>query len=223
MPPRYEPAPPRAPGAPGRPRKKGGRLPTLQQHLEDATTPWHEVTIDRWYSTGPRTLQLYSQTAVWYHSGLPVVPLRWLLIKDPDSFLKPQALLSTDLTLTPQQMLTFFIQRWCVETTFEAARAHLGMETQRQWNDRAIVRTTPVLLALFSLVALIAQHLIKKRTTRCHITAWYQKEKPTFADALAWVRKRLWQTFSTSAPQKDMQKIPRPLLNRLIHTVCYAT
>ena len=120
-------------------------------------------------------------------------------------------------------MLTFFMQRWAVETTFEQARAHLGMETQRQWNDRAIARTTLVLLALFSLVTLIAHRWIKKRAPDCHATAWYKKVKPTFADALAGVRKHIWATFATTQSQDDMVKIPRALFNRLIHTVCYAT
>ena len=80
-----------------------------------------------------------------------------------------------------------------------------------------------MLLALFSLVALMAQRLVKKRRPRGYATAWYQKVKPTFSDALAWVRERIWQTFSTSTAQGDMQKIPRTLFNRLIHTVCYAT
>ena len=120
-------------------------------------------------------------------------------------------------------MLIFFLQRWAVETTFEEARAHLGMETQRQWNDRAIARTTPVLLALFSLVTLVAHRGVKKRAPGCHATAWYKKVKPTFADALAGVRKQIWATFATTQSQDDMVKIPRALFNRLIHTVCYAT
>ena len=107
-------------------------------------------------------MEVYSQTAVWYHTGLPPVPIRWLLIRDPHHTFAPQALLSTHLRLSPRQMLTFFMQRWAVETTFEEARAHLGLETQRQWNDRAIARTTPVLVALFSLVTLIAHRWVKK-------------------------------------------------------------
>ncbi len=151
------------------------------------------------------------------------MPLRWLLIRDPAGRFAPQALLSTDVRLSPRQMLTYFLQRWSVETTFEEARAHLGMETQRQWNERAIARTTPVILALFSLVALIANRLAPKSASPCHATAWYGKRKPTFSDAVAWVRQRLWQAFSNLPNQHDLIKIPRSLLNRLIHTVSYAT
>ena len=166
----------------------------------------------------------YSQTALWYHTGLPAVPLRFVLIRDPKGRFAPQALLTTDAPLSPYQMLTYFRQRWAIETTFEQARAHLGMETQRQWNDQAIARTTPVILALFSLGALIAHRLGQKQPQPQpgHTTAWYPKPKPTFADALAWVRQRLWQTFYTSANQHDLMKIPKTLFNRLIHTVSYA-
>ena len=156
--------PPRRPGTVGRPRCKGERLPTLQARLDDPNTPWQECTINAWYATGKRTLQIVSDTAVWYHAGLPPVPIRWLVVKDPNGQFPPQALLSTDETITPQQMLTYFIQRWTVETTFEEARAHLGMETQRQWNDQAIARTTPVVLALFAIVALLADTLGKKNS-----------------------------------------------------------
>ena len=219
----YDPPPPRRPHTPGRPRRKGARQPTLQKRLDDPTTPWQPLTVDDGYGAGACTVEIYSQTALWYHTGLPAVPLRFLLIRDPKGRFAPQALLTTDATLSPDQMLTYFRQRWAVETTFEQARAHLGMETQRQWNQKAIARTTPVILALFSLVTLIAHRLGQKRPLPGHTTAWYPKPKPTFADALAWVRQRLWQTFSTSANQHDLMKIPKTLFNRLIHTVCYAT
>ena len=160
----FEPAPPRPAGTVGRPRCKGDRLPTLQARLDDPHTRWQQLTINAWYASGKRTLHIVSDTAVWYHSGLPPVPIRWLLVKEPNGLFPPQALLSTDETITPQQMRTYFIQRWTVETTFEQARAHLGMETQRQWNDQAMARSTPLVLALFAMVALLADTLIKKNS-----------------------------------------------------------
>ena len=219
----FEPAPPRPTGTVGRPRCKGDRLPTLQARLDDPNTCWQQLTIKAWYASGKRVLHIVSGTAVWYHSGLPPVPIRWLLVKEPNGQFPPQALLSTDQTITPQQMLTFFIQRWTVETTFEEARAHLGMETQRQWNDQAIARSTPLVLALFAMVALWAHTLVKKTACSVRQTAWYRKTKPTFSDALAWVRKHLWQHFSTSTPHPDRQKPTAGIVERLIDIVCYAT
>ncbi len=108
--------------------------------------------------------------------------------------------------------------------TFEEARAHLGIETQRQWSDLAIARTTPILFGLFSMVTLMAHTLIKKETIPVRQAAWYQKEYPTFADAIAMVRRCLWSSchFSTSVKQTEVLKIPRSLFERLTDAVCYA-
>ena len=104
----------------------------------------------------PSSVEVASATAVWYHAGQPVVPLRWVLVRDPQHKFDAQALLCTDLQATPEQILAWFVQRWQLEVTFEEARRHLGLETQRQWSDLAIARTTPALLGLFSLVTLLA-------------------------------------------------------------------
>lgn len=126
----YEPAPERVPGQTGRPRKKGARLPTLAAVLDDPTTTWTKATVAEWYGEGKREVEITSSTCVWYHSGKPVVPIRWVLIRDPKERFTPQALLSTNLNLKPIQILEYFVQRWRLETTFEEARAHLGIETR---------------------------------------------------------------------------------------------
>lgn len=113
-------------------------------------TAYPAVTVAPWYGQGERCVQITSVTAVWYHSGLPPVPIRWVLSRDPQGKFTPQALLSTQLEGDPVQILTWFVQRWQLETTFEEARAHLGIETQRQWSEKVIARTTPALFALYS-------------------------------------------------------------------------
>jgi len=107
-------------------------------------------------------LEITSDTAVWYHSGLPLVPLPWVLIRDPLAKLRSQALLCTDLEVAAPQIIQWFVLEWFVlewfvlewfvlewqlEATFQESRAHLGIETQRQWSDLAIARTTPISLA----------------------------------------------------------------------------
>ena len=124
-------------------RKKGARLPTLAKVLADPDTVWQTVSISGWYGTPERRLEICSQTAVWFHSGLPPVPIRWILLRDPQGEFDPQALLCTDPARAPLQIISWFVQRWPVEVTFREARDHLGVETQRQWSDRAIARTTP--------------------------------------------------------------------------------
>jgi DDE superfamily endonuclease len=155
----YEPAPPRKPRQTGRPHLKGKRLPTLAQVLANPATGWQTVTVRGWYGEVERVVELVSATAVWYHSGMPPWPIRWVLVRDPQGMFEPQALLCTDLTGEPVQILEWFVLRWRLEVTWQEARAHLGMETQRQWNALAIARTTPALLGLFSLVTLLAGQL----------------------------------------------------------------
>ena len=220
----YDPPPQREPGTKGRPRLKGKRRPTLEAVLADERTQWTPLLVAQWYGEGPREVEVATATAVWYHTGKPPVAIRWVLIRDPQACFKPQALLSTNVAHTPAQMLTWFVRRWTMEVTFEEARAHLGMETQRQWNDRAIARTTPALLSLYTVITLTAQLLIEKGATCVRSTAWYRKTRPTFSDAIALVRRQLWDHihFSTSPQETDMIKIPRALFERFIDAMCYA-
>ena len=220
----YDPQPQRAPGTKGRPRLKGKRRPTLEAVLADERTQWTPVLVEQWYGAGPREVEVATDTAVWYHTGKPPVAIRWVLIRDPQECFKPQALLSTNLAHTVAQILTWFVRRWTMEVTFEEARAHLGMETQRHWNARAIARTTPALLSLYTIITLTAQLLIEKGATCVRSTAWYRKTRPTFADAIALVRRQLWEHihFATSLQATDMIKIPCTLFERFIDAVCYA-
>jgi len=136
----YEPAPPRLPGTVGRPRKKGARLPTLCEILTAESTTWHSLMVPGWYGAGERMIEITSATAVWRHASLPIVPIRWVLIRDPEHRFAPQALLCTDLAPEPAQIVSWFVRRWQVEVTFQECRAHLGVETQRQWSDKAVSR-----------------------------------------------------------------------------------
>src|SRR5918911_52845 len=175
----YDPVPPRPPGTVGRPRKKGARQPTLAQRLADPATVWQPLTV-RWYGGPPPAIDVAIGTAVWYHSGLPPVALRWVLIRDPADGFDPQALLCTDPALPAQQIVEYFVLRWQLEVTFHEARTHLGVETQRQWSDLAIQRTTPALLGLFSLVTLVAHDLLPGQALPVRRAAWYTKPLPTF-------------------------------------------
>lgn len=220
----YEPAPLRKPKQNGRPRLKGKRLPTLQQLVAAPATQWTSVIVPRWYSQGPREIEIVSATCVWYHSGMPVVPIRWVLIRDPQGKFAPQALVCTDLQAEPVQIVSWFVLRWQLETTFQAVRTQLGVETQRQWNDLAILRTTPALLGLFSLVTLCADEQARGGGISIRYAAWYHKEHPTFADALAAVRRQVWTStvFCISGATSDMQKLQHLMLEHLTETLCYA-
>jgi hypothetical protein len=219
----YEPAPPRKPKQKGAPRKKGKRVPTLEQRVKSKETTWQALTIPNWYGEGQRVIEICSDIAVWYHSGQPTVLLRWVLIRDPKGKFKSQALLCTDPNVTPEQIVQWFILRWQLEVTLEEVRAHLGVETQRQWSDKAIERTTPALLGLFSLVTLLAQQSVKRGKLPVRQAAWYVKSEPTFSDALAIVRQTLWQhlLFSMCKRTSNVQKRSERQIQRLTLALSY--
>ena len=219
----YEPAPPRKEGQKGRPHKKGSRLPTLEKMLADEKTGWKQVSIPDWYGEGLRKVEIVSATAVWYHNGMPPLPIRWVLIRDPKGRFKPQALLCTDLSVKPEHILKWFILRWRVEVTFHEVRTHLGVETQRQWSQLAIARTTPALLGLFSLVTLLVHSHARHNMLPVRQASWYTKPLPTFSDALAIVRQELWQHlfFQPSHFQGDVRNVPIKALECLRNAVWY--
>jgi hypothetical protein len=173
----YDPAPPRAPGTNGRPRRKGTRQPPPQAMADNPATVWQSVRIERWYSQGPKEVDIASGSALWVHSGTPTVPLRWVVVRNPAGTFAPQAFLCTDEAIAPAQILSWFVRRWQMEVTFEEARAHLSMETQRQWPDRAIARTTPLLLGLYSVVTLLASPVTARRKMPVRRACCYHKDR----------------------------------------------
>lgn len=180
--------------------------------------------VAEWYGREKRTVEVVSATAVWHSTGLPAVPLRWVLIRDPRGEFATQALLCTDLHADPERIISWFVRRWQMEATFQEVRQRLGFETQRHWSERAIQRTAPALLALFSVVALFAHQQMAQGSGIVRQTAWYDKRHPTFSDALALVRREFWAegTFCGSAQENDMVKVPREFVERLTDAVCYA-
>jgi hypothetical protein len=217
----FDPPPPRRPGTLGRPRVSGARQPTLAERLADPKTRWRRLTVAGWYGRTERPIELISGTALWHHPGKRV-PIRWLLVRDVAGKFEPQGFLCTDPEADPLDVLRWFVRRWSVEVTFAEVRRHLGVETQRQWSDLSIARTTPALLGLFSLVTLWAEDT-PGGGVGLRRAAWYPKPQPTFSDALAAVRHRLWTSaaFSTSPDHGEIVKTPRRLLERLTQAACY--
>lgn len=220
----FEPAPPRQPGTPGRPRKRGERLDKLEAVLKNGCTRWQRLVVSHWYGRQAYEIEVATGTAVWSNQGQPVVPIRWVLVRDPLSKLAPKAFLCTDQAASALEVLSWFVRRWSVEVTFEEVRRHLGLETQRQWSGQAIARTTPCLLGLFSLVALVADRLHGGGLLLLQQAVWYEKAAPTFSDALAAVRRSLWreQGFVSSGREAGKVQIPEPLFERLTEALCYA-
>jgi len=216
--------PPQKPKGRGRPPIKGKPHKKLSALIKDRKVSWKRYRVSLWYGRTNRLVDIASGTALWYRSGVPPVPIRWLLVRDPKGELEPQAFLATNLNARPCDILAWFVSRWQVEVTFAEVRAHLGVETQRQWSDKAILRTTPVLLGLFSIVTLWAHDLAKSRNFKPRTTAWYPKAVLTFSDAIAAVRREIWhnQISFMSRPSRDSIKIPRHIWNRMENALAHA-
>jgi hypothetical protein len=188
--------------------RKGKKLAAPAQTLQAARaggTPLPQVTL-RWYGQSRHTVQLLSGCGGWYgvrdhrRARVSLLPVRWVCVHELQGD-RDNWFYSTDPKLSPQRIVELFACRWAIEVTFEEARAHLGLETPRQRCERAVLRTTPCLLGLFSLVSLIFARSLKqgsgrgkknKKQPRIHQTPCYQKAEPTFADALYAVRRSMW-------------------------------
>ena len=217
----YEAAPEREKGQMGRPRKKGLRLPTLNEVIKNSATKWGKVVVN-WYGAA-KEIEITSGKCVWFHVGKEAVPMRWVIVKDPLGEFDTQAVLCTDQEAEPKQIVEWFIKRWQVEVTFEESRRHLGIETNRQWSDKAINRMTPCLFGLFSLITVMAQELSKTEKLKVRSAVWYEKEVATFSDAIGCVRQQIWefQSFQTSENEYEVIKIPRSFLETLTDTLCF--
>jgi hypothetical protein len=218
----YNPPPRRKPGTLGRPRVVGKRQPSLEKRFARSKTRWCRLVVTGWYGRGERTLDVASGTALWAKSGHRVL-IRYVMVRDPERKLAPAAFLSTDTEADPLDILRLFVRRWSIEVTFAEVRRHLGVETQRQWSDLAIARTTPFLLGLFSLITLCADELFTTRAPAVRLASWYRKSLPTFSDALANIRHELWtgSILRGSRQRPDPTKIPSANLNALIDLACY--
>ena len=220
----YDPVPAREAGKRGRHALKGKPQPKLAQRLVDPKTTWQKQTLS-WYGGTTRVMEIATGMALWYQSPVPPVAIRWVLIRDPEGTYEPMALLCTNQNAEAVQIVEWFVLRWTVEVTFHEVRAHLGVETQRQWSDLAILRTTtPALLGLFSLVTIFAHRLLDGHAFPVRQAAWYSKALPTFSDTLAFVRQHLWHSafFSVSSREGDTVQIPRALFDRFVDTLAFA-
>ncbi len=213
----YHPPGPQPPGKRGPKPLKGKRQRSLQAWAERSDTPWETVEV-YWYGGRRKTLWVFSRTALWYTPRLPPVAIRYVLVGDPEGKLRMEAFFCTDVQATPVEILQWIVMRWSVEVTYEEVRAHLGFETQRQWSDKAIARTSPVLLALYSLVILLALQLSQGGLIPVEATAWYHKSEPTFVDCLALVRRHLWcaRYLVNSAAEPEFVQFPRDAFERLL-------
>lgn len=173
----------------GRLRKKGQPLPILETIVGDKHTHWIHLTVQQWYGEKKRMIEFTSHTAVWYHTGHSVLPIRWVIVRDPKRIFKTQAFLCTDFSVSAEQIVQV-----CA-TTSKSPFMKSGLIwalKQRQWADLSILRMTPALLGLFCMLTLLANLHARTQKLPVHQTARHPKKLPTFSDALALVKEILF-------------------------------
>lgn len=208
----------------GRPPVKGKRI-SLKALLNDPEQVWQSATID-WYGGKSKVVEYLTFICLWYQAGKIPVPMRIVLIKTPDGKNAAETFFSTDIELTPTQIIYYFVCRWNIEVTFEEARAHLGIETQRQWSDKAIQRCTPLLMGLYSILTLVSLKINETKQLMVQdVTTWYDKQgELTFSDILVTIRRSIWKQryFSKSANNPELIKIEEQYENTLLYQLALA-
>jgi len=219
----YHPPGPQPPGKRGPRPKKGPRQRRLTEWAGRSDTPWERVEVE-WYGGQCKPMHVFCRTGLWHRRGQDPVAIRYLMARDPEGQQPDAAYFCTDERFEPAEIMRYVVQRWSMEVTFEEARAHLGLETQRQWSGLAIARTTPVLLGLFSMVTLAALRCHEAGLLSAEQTAWYAKPEPTFSDCLRLVRGRIWQArFSgTSEDEADVIRLPRDFVEAVVQSLATA-
>ncbi len=190
--------------------------------MTDPVSAW-QVQEVAWYGEQTQTMDVMSAPALWHRDGEVPLPLRWVLLRDPTGKRDPLALFCTDPAAAPLQIIAWYVSRWQIEVTFEESRAHLGVETQRQWSTLAITRTTPCLLGLFSVATLVA-HARYPTDLPARQAAWYRKVEPTFADVLAAIRRDLWTSWNPPSRMavSHWANSPAHPFDALLDAACYA-
>jgi len=208
----------------GRKAIKGERI-NLKKLLADQKQLWQTGLVN-WYGGEKKTVEYLSFICLWYQAGKKPIPLRIVLVKTPNGKNEAETFFSTDVELEATQIINYFVLRWNIEVTFEEVRSNLGVETQRQWSDKAIARTTPLLMSLYSLVTLVALKMNQlKPLVSMNVASWYTKNgELTFSDILALVRRDIWlqKNLSKSEKKPDLDKYDNDMVNNLIYQLSIA-
>lgn len=184
----------------GRRKKKGNRL--LKKDISESSTKV------KWYGGAEKEITARMKKCIWYAGKegayLPTFA-GWVQFRKDDEFIL--AVLGTNIDFSVKETVEWYVGRWNLEVTFREAREHLGIETQRQWSDLAITRTTPLLFCTYSLVVVIGNHLWKTQAVTPAKTAWYDKQHLTFSDLLQAVKMEIWKHRSDSREKGESEKI----------------
>lgn len=196
----YDLPPRRRPGVHGRPRLKGRKRPSPQEVV--ATTKRRQQLRLAWYGGGRRRVAVVTDTAQWYKNGEGLVAVRWVFVEDLSGTHRDEYFFTTDVNLTPKQIVEAYTGRWAIEVMFAEVREHLGLESTRGWCAHTILRAEPCLFGLYTLVALWFADLPKPANPTPNF-AWVTRVKPanTFSDAILLLRQQIWRNWVLQCPR----------------------
>ena len=172
----------------GRPRKRGkklAKLETMATHIQN----WQTITFRQRGKIVTR--QVYTRVVLWY--AVTHKPVLLIISRDPACKEKDDFFLTTDLNMTAKEVLECYNDRWAIEDTFKNTKQLLGGQQPQTFKGKGPERAAGLSLWLYSVVWL--WYLQQKSTDRYFIVQpWYsQKAVPSFADAIACLRRRLWR------------------------------
>jgi hypothetical protein len=204
----------------GRRPQKGKKAASPQQVVASAARTRLNVA---WYGGGRREVEVVTGTGLWYKAGQGVLEVRWVYVHDLSGTHRDEYFYSTDVSLTAQQILEEYTGRWNIETTFEEARAYLGLESTRGWCERTVLRAEPCLLGLYSVVALL-YWLLPAAEQQSGGVDWHGKQTVTFSDAITAVRHWLWThyVFARAGHDTAFAKLPQGFQQLLLNALAPA-
>jgi DDE superfamily endonuclease len=204
----------------GRPRKKGARLPTPEQVVQQRQRR-RRLNV-AWYGCGRRDVAVVTGVGHWYKAGHGLVAVRWVFVHDRTGTHRDEYFFTTDVTLSAQQVIEAFTGRWSLETTFQEMRSYLGLETTRGWSERTVLRVAPCLLGLYTVVVLLYVQLPARYRRR--LIDWPGKKDLTFSDAISAVRRWLWVEWVFAIPghRQPFAKLPRTFRAVLLYALAPA-
>jgi hypothetical protein len=214
-------APPPKYSGKGRPRVKGQKLPAPAGVVASTLKlPRLDVA---WYGGGRRRVEIVTGTACWYKGGRPLVPVRWVFVHDLTGTHRDEYFFTTEPTMSPQRVIETYTGRWNIETTFQEARSYLGLETTRGWSRNTVLRVSPCLFGLYTVVAYLYAELPAKYQ-RVRVVDWPGKHDVTFSDAITAVRRWLWVEWIFAIPghRQAFTKLGRPLQRILLNALAPA-
>lgn len=205
----------------GRPRIKGRKLPSPEQTVAK-TTRRRKLRVN-WYGGEKRQVEIVTGKGWWYRAGDGIVEVLWVYVHDLTGTHRDEYFYTTDLKLTPKQIIEYFTGRWAIEVTFQEARQYLGVETTRGWCRQTVLRAEPCLFGLYTVVALWYAALPPADRADLAV-AWHGKSAITFSDAITLVRRDLWRhwIFAHPAYNAVVKKLSPIRKRQLIETITLA-